>query len=92
MTVTGVLATPRRSSSAIAARSSAMFRAWNGMPCWVRNSSTRRQKIQPGWLNTVTVLAIVRASSVLRSTPGQSAGTGPGDRAFINPSQILVYN
>jgi hypothetical protein len=43
-------------------------------------------------LNTVTVLAIVRASSVLRSTPGQSAGTGPGDRAFINPSQILVYN
>ncbi len=61
MTVTGVVATPRRSSSSIAAGSSTMFRAWNGMPCWVRNSSTRRQKIQPGWLKTTTDLAIVRS-------------------------------
>jgi hypothetical protein len=80
MTVTGVVATPRPSSSAIAAGSSATFRAWNGTPCWVRNSSTLRQKIQPGWLKTVTDWAIVRASASPRSSLDRFGGTARDDR------------
>jgi len=83
MTVTGVVMKPSFCSSEIADGSTVMSRSSKATCSRERYSFTFVQNIQPGWLNTVTLLSIaLLSSSQLPDRPQQNRGESSSEHAI----------